>query len=473
MKISKEIGLSFDDVLLVPNKNIFGSRSNISLRTKLTRNIELNTPIVSANMDTITSSQMAIAMAESGGIGIIHRFNTIQEEMEEVEKVKRKSSFIIKNPYTIAIDKTVGDVKNLINKTGVSGFPVVDIRNKTKLLGIVTLRDIKFQSDNNKISDIMTPKKDLITILSNKNLNATFFLDMFKKYKFEKIPIIDSKFNLIALVAAKDIFDIRNNITSKNKDGKLMVGAAVGIKSDAIERIEKLYDAEADAVVIDIAHGHSIQAINLIQKIKKDFDIDIIAGNVATKQGTLDLIKAGADAIKVGIGPGHVCTTRLVTGAGVPQLTAISWAYSIAKDYDVPIIADGGINNSGDIVKALASGASSVMIGKLFAGTDETPGSTIIKNGKKYKFYRGMSSISANSKKLSVDMSGEISIDTIGEGKESFVPYVGSVKEIIVQLVGGIKSGFSYCGSKNLEQLRRNAEFIILSKGAQKESFVR
>ncbi len=470
MKIVKDVGLSFEDVLLVPKKNTFGSRLNISLKTKLTKTIELNIPIISANMDTITGSEMAISMAEIGGIGIIHRFNTIEEQIEEVKRVKRKSSFIIKDPYTISIEKKVGDVKNLINETGVSGFPVLD---KNKLAGIVTLRDIKFQNNNDKISAVMTPKKDLITIKNSENLNAKYFLDVFKKYKFEKIPIVDNKFNLVALVAAKDIFNIRNNITTKNKDGKLMVGAAIGIKSDAFERAERLYKEGVDVLVIDIAHGHSNNTIELIKKIKKKINIDVIAGNVATKQGTLDLIKAGADAIKVGIGPGHVCTTRIVTGAGVPQLTAISWAYSVAKDYGIPVIADGGINNSGDITKALAAGASSVMIGRLFAGSKETPGSTIIKNGKKYKFYRGMSSISANSKKLSLEMSGDVSTEVVGEGKESFVPYTGSVQETVLQLVGGLKSGFSYCGSKNIMQLRKNSEFIKLSKGSQKESFIR
>jgi len=468
MKIINEIGLSFDDVLLIPNKNSFGSRLNVSLKTKLTRNIELNLPVISANMDTITGSEMAISMAEMGGIGIIHRFNTIEEEIEEVKHVKRKSSLIIEDPYTIQIKGTIADVKNLISETNVSSFPVLD---KNKVVGIITLRDIKFHNNSDKIADVMTSKKDLITIQNNKNSSVKYFLDIFKKYKFEKIPIIDDKNNLIALVAAKDILNANNNITTKDKEGKLMVGAAIGIKSSAFERATKLYEQGADVLVIDIAHGHSSSVIELIKKIKKNINIDVIAGNIATKQGTLDLIKAGADAIKVGIGPGHVCTTRTVTGAGVPQLTAISWAYSVAKDYDIPIIADGGINNSGDIMKALAAGASSVMIGKLFAGTKETPGSTIIKNGKKYKFFRGMSSISANSKKLDLELSKEVSIELVGEGKESFVPYTGSVKENLLQFIGGLRSGFSYCGSRNLSELRKNSRFIKLSTNSQRESF--
>ncbi len=469
MKVINEIGLSFDDVLLIPNKNSFGSRLNVSLKTKLTRNIELNLPIISANMDTITGSEMAISMAEAGGIGIIHRFNTIEEEIEEVKRVKRKSSLIIEDPYTIQVKGTIADVKNLINETNVSGFPVLD---KNKVVGIITLRDIKFHNNLDKIADVMTSKKDLITIQNNKNLSAKYFLDIFKKYKFEKIPIIDNKFNLIALVAAKDIFNANNAITTKNSnDGKLMVGAAIGIKSSAFERAIKLYEQGVDVLVIDIAHGHSSSVIELIKKIKKNINIDIIAGNIATKQGTLDLIKAGADAVKVGIGPGHACTTRIITGAGVPQLTAISWAYSVAKDYDIPIIADGGINNSGDIMKALAAGASSVMIGRLFAGTKETPGSTIIKNGKKYKFFRGMSSISANSKKLDLELLKDVSIELVGEGKESFVPYIGSVKETLLQFIGGLRSGFSYCGSRNLSELRKNSKFIKLSNSSQRESF--
>ncbi len=470
MKVMDDAGLSFEDVLLVPKKNTFGSRSKVSLKTKLTKNIELNIPIISANMDTITGSEMAISMAELGGIGIIHRFNTIEEEVEEVRHVKRRSSFIIKNPYTISVEKTVKDMKNLINQTNVSGFPVTD---RNKLVGIVTLRDIYFQDDSERILDVMTTKKNLVTIHYNKKLDAEYFLDVFKRHKLEKIPIVDTKFNLVALVTAKSVSGMKKGIATISRDGKLMVGAAIGIKSDALERATKLYDEGVDAIIVDIAHGHSDAAIKLVKKIKKTMDIDVIAGNVATKQGTLDLINAGADAIKVGIGPGHVCTTRIVTGAGIPQLTAISWAYSVARKYNIPIIADGGINNSGDIMKALAAGASSVMIGKLFAGSEETPGNTIIKDGKKYKFYRGMSSISANSKKLSIEMLEDVSTELVGEGKESFVSYTGLVKEVVSQLVGGLKSGFSYCGSKNMMELAKNTEFIKLSSGSQKESFSR
>lgn len=472
MKIIEDTGLSFEDVLLVPKRNAFGSRKLVSLKTRLTKGISLNLPIVSANMDTITGHGLAVAMAESGGIGIVHRFNTVEEEVAEVKRVKRHSSYIIDEPYTISSDKTIEDVKELTKATGVSGFPVVEGR---RLVGIITSKDIKFQDDRAKVSDVMTKKRDLVTIRGkgSNRPSRDELVTLFRKHKIEKIPIVDRNFNLMALVAAKDIAASLNSETSRDRKGRLLVGAAIGVKSDAITRADRLLKAGADVLVIDVAHGHSNAVMDTLRRLKKEFDTDVIAGNVATREGVEDLVAAGADAVKVGIGPGHVCTTRLVTGAGVPQVTAIMWAYEAARWHNVPVISDGGINTSGDIVKALAAGASTVMVGRLFAGTEETPGATIIKGGKKYKFYRGMSSISANDKKMEVDRPGTELGDIVGEGMESFVPYAGSAVDLLKQLAGGLRSGFSYCGATNIEELRRNAHFVKLASGGQRESFVR
>lgn len=469
MKVAREVGLSFEDVLLVPKRNTFGSRKNVDVSTKFTKKISLGVPIVSANMDTVTGSELAIALAESGGLGILHRFNTIAEEADEVKRVKRRSSFILNDPYTIDISAKVSNARALQMSKGVSGFPVLD---KKKLVGIVTNRDIKFARDDTPISEIMTKKKDMVTVEStdNRKLSVDKFIDLFRKHKIEKIPIVDKSFNLTGMVLAKSVLELSNTKVSKSKDGRLMVGAAVGVK-DTIERSKALIDAGADVLVIDIAHGHSNAVVDATKKLKKEFDVQVVAGNIATKDGAEDLIAAGADAVKVGIGPGSVCTTRIVAGSGVPQLTAIQWAYEAGNATDIPIIADGGIRTSGDIAKALAGGASTVMVGKLFAGTEEAPGSTIMRGGIKYKFYRGMSSISANDKKLNVDKAEFDLSDVIGEGNETFIPYVGSVKDLIYQLVGGLRSAMSYSGSTSLGEFRERSEFVRLGSGARKESF--
>ncbi len=467
MRLNSKIGLSFDDVLLVPKKNSFGSRSKISLRSRLTKRISLNIPVVSANMDTITGSRLAIAMAQSGGIGIIHRFNTIAEEAAEVTKVKRHNSYIIKEPYTVSAERTVGYAKTASQLHGVSGFPVVEGR---KLIGIVTKRDLRFAEDNTPIHEAMTKKKDLVVVEQDKIKRYDDFAEIFKRNKVEKIPIIDKKGNLAGMVTVKDIMNMKDGHATKSKDGTLMVGAAVGVK-DATERASALVDAGVDLLVIDIAHGHSDLVIGAVKKIKKSFKVDLVAGNIATYEGAAELISAGADAVKVGIGPGSVCTTRIITGSGVPQLTAIEWAYKAAEEHGVPVIADGGIRNSGDIAKALAVGASTVMIGKMLAGAEESPGSTIMKGGKKYKFYRGMSSISANSKKLEVDGSEFEIGEVVGEGNETFVPYTGSAKEIMEQIAGGLRSAFSYSGARSVDELRRNAELIRISADGRRESF--
>ena len=467
MRLNPDTGLSFDDVLLVPKKNSFGSRSKVSLKSRLTKRIYLNVPVASANMDTITESRLAIAMAQNGAIGVIHRFNTIEGEAAEVRKVKRHNSYIIHEPYTVSANKSVGYVKTASQMYGVSGFPVLEGK---KLLGIVTKRDLWFADEGKQVSEVMTKKKDMILVEQDKIKKYDDFADVFKKYKVEKVPIINKKGELVGMVTVKDVINMKDGRATKSRDGTLMVGAAVGVK-DALERAEAMVNAGADLLVIDIAHGHSTTVIETIKKIKKNFSIELIAGNIATYDGAAELMSHGADAVKVGIGPGSVCTTRIVTGSGVPQLTAISWAHKAAEEHGVPIIADGGIRNSGDIAKALAAGASSVMIGRMFAGTEESPGSTIMKEGKRYKFYRGMSSISANNKKLEIDGSDFEISDVVGEGNETFVPYTGSAKVVLEQIVGGLRSAFSYSGAKNIDELRRNAELIRISVDARRESF--
>jgi IMP dehydrogenase len=385
-------GLTFDDVLLVPKRSPIVSRSQTNLRTKLSRNITLNIPIISANMDTVTESGMAIALAREGGIGIIHRFMTIEDQVDEILKVKRSESVMIEQPYTIKPDLTVAEAKRAMAEYSVSGLLVED---RGKLLGIITRRDITFENNNRlKVSELMT--KDVIT--AKVGLTIDQAKGILHTKRIEKLPVVDDKRHIVGLITSKDILKMEQYpYASKDKKGRLLVGAAVGVKGDYLERTEALLEAGADVIVVDIAHGHSENAINTVHMIKKAFpDCELIAGNVATGEGSRDLIKAGVDAVKVGVGSGSICITRVVTGSGVPQLTAVIDSVKVARDYDIPIISDGGIRNSGDITKALAAGASSVMIGSLFGGTDESPGKTLVKNGKMYKMYRGMASFYAS-----------------------------------------------------------------------------
>ncbi len=463
-------GLTFDDVLLIPKRSAIVSRKDTDLRTKLSRDINLNIPIVSANMDTVTEANMAIALAREGGIGIIHRFMSVEQQVEEVKKVKRSESIIIEQPYTIAPDNTVNDAREMMKKFGVSGLLVVDEDNK--LIGIVTRRDVEFESENKKVLNIMTKS----VIKAKYGISIEDAKDLLHKHRIEKLPLVDEKGRVKGLITAKDIKKMEEHpLASKDKKGRLLVGAAVGVKGDFMERTEALLDAEVDAIVVDIAHGHSENAINAMKMIKKAFpNCELIAGNVATAEGTKDLINAGADAVKVGVGSGSICITRIVTGSGVPQLTAIMDCAKVAKDYGVPIIADGGIRNSGDITKALAAGASTVMIGSLLAGTDESPGVGITKNGKRYKIYRGMASFYASlGRKIREEgeliMSEDLN-DYVPEGVEALVDYKGSVIDILRHLTGGLRSGLSYCGAKNIEELQKNAIFIKMTTAGYIES---
>jgi IMP dehydrogenase len=466
-------GLTFDDVLLIPKRSPIISRSQTNLKTKLSRNISLNIPLVSANMDTVTESGMAIALAREGGIGIIHRFMTIEDQVDEVLKVKRSESVIIEQPYTIKPDMSVQDAENLMLQYGVSGLLVEE--NGKKLAGIITRRDITFETNHkSKISDLMS--KNVITAKEGTTIEQA--KEILHNHRIEKLPVVDSNNRIVGLITSKDILKMdQYPYASKDKKGRLLVGAAVGVKGDYLERTEALIDAGSDAIVVDIAHGHSENAINTVHMIKKAFpNCELIAGNVATREGTNDLIKAGVDAVKVGVGSGSICITRVITGSGVPQLTAIIDSVKVAKEYEIPVISDGGIRTSGDATKALAAGSSSVMVGSLFGGTDESPGKTMIKNGKKFKMYRGMASFYASlgrryrerSPQI-VDSSDDLN-DYVPEGVEAMVPYKGSVVEIIRQLVGGLRSGLSYCGAKTILEMHKNAEFIKMTSAGYMES---
>jgi len=464
-------GLTFDDVLLVPKYSDITSRTQTNLETKLSKNISLNIPLISANMDTVTESTMAVIMAREGGLGIIHRFLSVEEETNEVLKVKRSGSVMIENPYSIGTDQTINEARNLTKEKGVSGLLVTD--SDSKLVGILTGRDLKFITDNSRqVKEIMT--KDVVTAKLGISLDEA--KEILQKNRIEKLPLVDDSNFVKGLITSKDINNIENYPSaSKDKKGRPLVGAAVGVKGDFMERTESLLEAGVDAIVVDIAHGHSENAINTVHHIKKAFpDCELIAGNVATAQGTEDLIKAGVDAVKVGVGSGSICITRVVTGSGVPQLTAVMDCAKIGKEYDIPIISDGGTRTSGDATKALAAGASSVMIGSMLGGTDESPGSLLTKNGKRFKIYRGMASLSASlgrkSKENGTDAFEDDLNDYVAEGVEAMVPYKGSVNDILKQLTGGIRSGLSYCGAHTILQMQENAEFIKISRAGFAES---
>lgn len=457
-------GLTFDDVLLVPKRSPIVSRAQTDLRTKLSRNISLNIPLVSANMDTVTESQMAIAVAREGGIGIIHRFMAIEDQVDEVLKVKRSESVVIEQPYTVKPETTVMELYKLMAEYGVSGLLVED---QGKLAGIITRRDITFEKNaKRRVSDLMT--KEVITAKAGTTIEQA--KEILHKHRIEKLPLVDSKGRIAGLITSKDILKMdQYPHSAKDKKGRLLVGAAVGVKGDYLERTEALLEAGADTIVVDIAHGHSENAINTVHMIKKAFpNCDLIAGNVATGEGARDLIKAGVDAVKVGVGSGSICITRVVTGSGVPQLTAVIDAVKAAKEYDIPVISDGGIRTSGDLTKALAAGASSAMIGSMFGGTDESPGKTLVKNGKKYKMYRGMASYMASlGRKYREEgpqvVDGDDLNDYVPEGVEAMVPYKGSVVEILRQLAGGLRSGLSYCGARTIPEMQKNAEFVRIT----------
>tara|TARA_B110000263_G_C15296378_1_gene505758 strand:- start:826 stop:2121 length:1296 start_codon:yes stop_codon:yes gene_type:complete len=423
-------------------------------------------------MDTVTESTMAVTIAREGGIGIIHRFLTIQEEVDEIHKVKRAGSVIIENPYLINPEQTIQDAFKIMNEKQVSGLLVTD--SSSKLIGILTERDVLFEPvDCSKlVKDLMT--KDVVSAKSGIDFQQA--KEILKNNRIEKLPLTDEHNQIKGLITSQDISNLEKYPNaSKDEKGRPLVGAAVGVKGDFMQRTEALLDAGVDVIVVDIAHGHSENAINTVKNIKKAFpNCELIAGNVATAHGTEDLIKAGVDAVKVGVGSGSICITRVITGSGVPQLTAVLDCAKIGNEHNVPIISDGGTRTSGDATKALAAGAHSVMIGGILGGTDESPGSTISKNGKRFKIYRGMASLGASLGRKSKD-SGNAGLtddlnDYVAEGVEGMVPYRGSVTDIITQITGGIRSGLSYCGAHNIQQMQKNAEFIKISRAGFAES---
>lgn len=461
--------ITFDDVLLVPSKSKVLPRE-VDLKTKLTKNIALNIPLLSAAMDTVTETEMAVAISREGGIGIIHKNMSIEKQASEVDKVKRSESGMIMKPVTLTADKKIKDANQVMSKFSISGIPIVD--NGGKLIGILTNRDLRFDPDENIfIKDIMT-KENLITAPVGTDLSMAE--KILQKHRIEKLPVVDKNGYLKGLITFKDI-QKRKSFPNACKDdfGRLRVGAAVGRARDTIERVEELVKSGVDVIIIDTAHGHSFGVIELVKKIKSAINVELIAGNVATAEATIDLIKAGVDGIKVGIGAGSICTTRVIAGVGVPQLTAIIECSKAAKRYKIPVIADGGIKQTGDIPKAIAAGADSVMIGGMLAGTDETPGEKVLLEGRSFKVYRGMGSIEAmkegSKDRYFQDMEDDIK-KLVPEGIEGIVPYKGPLRDTIYQIVGGLRSSMGYCGAKNIFEMKTKTKFVKITNAGLRES---
>jgi IMP dehydrogenase len=467
-KIVKE-GLTYDDVLLVPQKSDV-LPNEVDLTTKLTEKITLNIPIVSAGMDTVTEAKLAIAISREGGIGIIHKNMSIERQAMEVDKVKRCEHGVIVDPFSLSPESSVAEALELMSRYRISGVPIVDTENK--LVGIITNRDIRFEASDPSgklVSDIMT-KEGLITAKEGTSMKEAEAL--LRKYKIEKLPLVDDDGHLKGLITIKDIEKvIVYPNRSRDAQNRLLVGAAVGIGADMMDRVEALYNAGVDAIALDSAHGHSQNVINAVKTIKTAYpDLDVIAGNVATREATLDLIEAGADCVKVGIGPGSICTTRVVAGIGVPQLTAVYDCAKAAAERGIPVIADGGIKYSGEIPKAIAAGAACVMLGSLFAGTEESPGEIVIYQGRSFKSYRGMGSEGAMKAGSGDRYFQNDTKKFVPEGVEGRVPYRGHLKDIIYQLVGGLRSGMGYCGTGTIGELQANGKFIRITNASLQES---
>ncbi len=465
-KFQKE-GLTFDDVLLIPAESNV-TPNQICLATRLAGDIMLNTPIMTSAMDTVTESKMAIAIAREGGIGIIHKNMTIEQQCDEVDKVKRSENGVIVNPFSLTEDRFVYDADELMGKYKISGVPIVD--KSGHLVGIITNRDMRFLTDFNiRISEVMT-KENLITAPVGTTLSEA--QDILRSNKIEKLPIVDENGILRGLITIKDIEkSVKYPNSARDTGGRLLCGAAIGVTKDLLDRAGALIDAKADVLVLDSAHGHSANIINSLKKVKEAYPhTPVIAGNIATAEGAEALIQAGADAIKVGIGPGSICTTRVVAGIGVPQVTAVYDAACVAEKYNIPVIADGGIKYSGDIVKALAAGANVVMLGSLFAGCDEAPGATEIYQGRQFKVYRGMGSLGAMEAGSKDRYFQEGAKKLVPEGVEGRVPYKGLVAETVFQLCGGIRSGMGYCGCPDIPTLHEKAQFVRITGAGLKES---
>ncbi|PEW86179.1 IMP dehydrogenase [Bacillus cereus] len=467
-KFVKE-GLTFDDVLLVPARSDILPRE-VSVKTVLSESLQLNIPLISAGMDTVTEADMAIAMARQGGLGIIHKNMSIEQQAEQVDKVKRSESGVISDPFFLTPEHQVYDAEHLMGKYRISGVPVVNNLDERKLVGIITNRDMRFIQDYSiKISDVMT-KEQLITAPVGTTLEEAE--KILQKYKIEKLPLVDNNGVLQGLITIKDIEKVIEFPNSaKDKQGRLLVGAAVGVTADAMLRIDALVKASVDAIVLDTAHGHSHGVIEKVKEVRAKYpSLNIIAGNVATSEATKALIEAGANVVKVGIGPGSICTTRVVAGVGVPQLTAVYDCATEARKHGIPVIADGGVKYSGDMVKALAAGAHVVMLGSMFAGVAESPGETEIYQGRQFKVYRGMGSVGAMEKGSKDRYFQEGNKKLVPEGIEGRVPYKGPLADTVHQLVGGLRAGMGYCGAQDLEFLRENAQFIRMSGAGLRES---
>ncbi len=460
-------GITFDDVLLVPSASEVVP-GDVDLSTRLTKKIKLNIPLVSAAMDTVTEYRMAIAIAREGGIGIIHKNMTIDQQAEQVDMVKRSENGVITNPFYLSPTHTLAQADELMAKYKISGVPIVD--EKKRLVGIITNRDMKFEENLERpIYEVMT-KENLVTAREGTTLSEA--REILRRHKVEKLPIVDDNFVLKGLITIKDIEKaLTYPRSARDEKGRLVVGAALGITADVLDRASALIDAGVDVLGLDSAHGQQRNVLNCVDMIKSKYpDVQLIAGNIATYEGARDLIKAGADCIKVGIGPGSICTTRVIAGIGVPQITAIANAAEAAAEYDIPIIADGGIKYSGDIVKALGAGANAVMMGSLFAGCEESPGESEVYQGRQFKVYRGMGSLAAMAKGSKDRYFQENSKKLVPEGVEGRVPYKGTVSDTIYQMIGGIRSGMGYCGTPTIDDLRTKAKFIKITSAALKES---
>jgi IMP dehydrogenase len=472
MKVRTDFGLTFDDVLLVPHHSSIQSRKDVSTDTWLVPGIHLSIPILSSNMDTVTETRMAIAMAQLGGIGILHRFMSIEQQTDCVLRVKRSESLIVESPLTIFPEATVEQARQRMEEADVGGLVVID--DDKHLLGLVTNRDVLLAPENDiPVSRVMTPRERLVIAAQDETLEDA--RRKLYEHRIEKLPLVDAEGRLAGLITAQDIVKIQKHPNAtKDSRGRLRVGAAVGARPEDLERAASCVAAGVDILVVDIAHGHSDHVINMVRNLKQRFpSVPIITGNVATAQGVRDLVEAGADAVKVGVGSGSICTTRIVTGFGVPQLSAIMECADVGRALNVPIIADGGIRNSGDLTKSLAAGASTVMIGSLLAGTDESPGATVIRQDRRYKIVRGMASLSANMDRRKLEKS-ELAIEEWGEvvpeGVEAIVPYKGALVDVLYQLVGGLRSGLSYAGACSIEELWQAAEFIRITPSGMQES---
>lgn len=473
MNLRSEVGLTFDDVLLVPRRSAIRSRSAVDPSTWLVPDIRLAIPIISANMDTVTEAAMAIAMAQAGGIGILHRFMPVERQAELVRKVKRAESFVVENPITIQPEANLIEARQKIADTQIGGLVVTD--GTGRLLGMLTARDLLFAPDPLALVEtVMTPRQQVIAARQDEPLDAARL--KLHEHRIEKLPLVDDQDRLVGLITAQDIIKIQEHPqATKDTKGRLRVGVAIGVRIDDLPRAAACLEAGADVLVVDVAHGHTSYTMEMIKVLKQEFPTArVIAGNVATAEGVRDLAEAGADAVKVGVGSGSICITRLVTGFGVPQLTAVIDCAQAGREIGVPVIADGGIRTAGDITKALAAGASTVMLGSLLAGTDQSPGAAVIRDGRRFKVVRGMASLTANIARKEIGRADELEpeewIEVVPEGVEAVVPYRGSVMDILIQLLGGVRSGMSYGGARNLEELYENAEFIRITPAGWDES---